>query len=287
MLKLPIELQLQILSPLCIVDRVAAEWTCKKFQELKPTKIHNRTFFDILREKLGIDLGAKQSTDLDKVQSNLSRRELKDVNGSIFYLMCNKNKVVISGSFILDCLYDTNFHNDINLYRHRAKSNPFDGCDFFGDYMDEISRGVPTEKTFSLSYDNAKHTIATTKKRLDTIIIDSKRNIETVILEYGDIDLTKARYCNGVLKVCSWENLIERKDYTRILSIEQENDSWTPTSNESEIREERKRKYEKRGFRITPHPKTESMQIYLDSGKQYDILEDIIKKRIAFSQFDD
>lgn len=268
MLSLPKDILSEIFSSLCIVDRVALEWTCKKFLEIKPTNIRNRTFFDILRQRIGEDLDIKQDITAQSTISNPN---------SLFFLMCKSLNVVISGSFILDCLYDTNFHNNINLYRRDTKST------HFADYMSLLCKGIPTEKNFSLSHVQTKYVIRATRKRV--ILLDVVADPEKVISHYADIDLTKARYRNSKLKVCSWEKLIERKDCTRIISVERR-PSFDEKS-ELDLRVSRMEKYIERGFDITHHPKEQETQNYLNTKDTTDsILEMVTKDQVDFTQFD-
>ncbi|CAK7994874.1 Hypothetical protein POVR1_LOCUS392 [uncultured virus] len=139
---LELDMMAEVIKHLCYVDVMAVRWTCHHLQRLKQP-----SFKQIFLQRLGSVIGVNPSLTIrdffpneeayDQSISDLKDRrsqgpvtdpeEYKAVGEAMrkhrhrFCEMLSETKSVISGSFIMDCLYGTNYHNDIDLYSTNEK----------------------------------------------------------------------------------------------------------------------------------------------------------------------
>jgi hypothetical protein len=103
-----------ICKNLCYIDILSLKYTCKKFSSLNFTL---PSFKDIFIKRLLEGNVVPTIDDAIKFCDNLY-----------------DTGAYVAGSFILDCLYETNYHNDIDVYDHLVPENLGNICliDNFG-----------------------------------------------------------------------------------------------------------------------------------------------------------
>ena len=194
----------------------------------------------------------------------------------------------IAGSFILDCLYETNYHGDIDVYDQR---NPEDtersgsGFDVKGQYnrfttylcqngfaffqpclgnSNYVRNFLPRSKTVVSQNSRDIFPISRTEKNQIQIVTSGiapsapgRSTVNKCILASYDLDICKVGFDGRNLYVRSWLKLIYRFDHmvpnTRFL-LSVYDASWVE---EKHIMENRAQKYRERGFHILRHPLTE------------------------------
>jgi hypothetical protein len=125
-----------IVSRLYYVDAMAFRWTCKLFVGIKQasfTKIFRQRLYPIIQldPEPNIEAIYKNEDalidDMELLDTELSNgpvdektddylrigKKMQQIRSSFCEVVKN-TKSIISGSFILDCLYNTNYHNNIN-----------------------------------------------------------------------------------------------------------------------------------------------------------------------------
>ena len=148
MLSLPKETLRIIRDYISYVDVVALRWTCKSlysmpnpiFKDRFMKKLYQVLNIQILESDLSLDKCDKAIDDVKNIvslvrklrndinvendpSSFVKRKELNDEGDHLlkiiaqhFCLKLHQYVGYVSGSFILDCLYDTNHHNDIDVF---------------------------------------------------------------------------------------------------------------------------------------------------------------------------
>ncbi len=185
------------------------------------------------------------------------------------------NNTYVSGSFILDVIYNTDCAGDIDIYEGDDKCTEYYDCDFrldnikysnrlkFLQYMytldlDNFSNGTKSDFT---SYNGPIYLIRNykTKKsntQIQHIVVRSK-NVDKFIENSFDLDICKNYFDGEKLKIGYLDKILTKKDYIRPLSLLMEfyvdmNDG--DNNNQHTLTYERMKKYIDRGFDIKKHP---------------------------------
>ena len=307
----------EVISDLCYVDAMAFRWTCKRMNVLSQPSFKD-IFLARLYPLLNLDPNKTIvdffpfEEDFDTSIDNLKREMLKGHDeGTIDYFqvgnmmrkhryhlcqMIKETQSIIAGSFILDCLYNTNYHNDIDLYAHPYSSmRKFLTMSGFFHYNGEtppeetqtILHGI---ETLSLKETNHNEIIQYIPVALRKVFpsrtscdVGWKRppkqfgSLQTIINRSYDLDICKSCFDGEKLYVRSWKKLFGRYDYikcnmrfvTRFYRDDGDDDDVEGI--DLEITEIRAKKYRSRGFRIEPHPQNnliiEMVTNVMENGK--------------------
>lgn len=215
------------LSYLCYVDRIALAQTCKEYH--KYNEIWGESFKNIVKRKL---------------RNHLSNPEK-------FLKLMQNGEIVISGSFILACLFDEDWYGDIDIYenskyaqdrindanklitlnsRHYTDQFIRDIAEFEGPgkIPDSIRELQFTPMTIFLFDQSEKYITANMKFSKERIIGNNIReftignikfqhiplsfNPHKLIKSTFDADLLKNTFDGTTLRVTSWDLIRSRKD---------------------------------------------------------------------------
>lgn len=194
-LDLPEDCIYEINKYLCYVDQMA----------LKFSLCHNvkLDFISILNKKLS--------------------EHVKDVDKFIDELI--KNKAIISGSFILACLYDNNNYNDIDIYEYNKSDNyyysnhykPFDEMSKMQQYY--YNQGYKWNSIKSIKSESKFCGVIGRVRNFN--YLDNNISIQNILVNCNimkfidnsfDIEICKNIF-NGTLMVKSWDNLFKRSSH--------------------------------------------------------------------------
>jgi hypothetical protein len=248
-ISLPFDCWYIISRKLTYVDCQSLRMTCKNFYDLP-----QRDFSSIVSEKL---------------QDYLPKDQIPR-----FLQILHLSKSYISGSFILDCLYDTNYHSNINIYTESTKEDTRQREEFTIPPCGKLtwsygySSNIFHEYLLELGYQPIQDEIyndkcCTIKKyhKLGRFVHITAIPFKDIIRRSFDLDICKSTFDGKRLYIRSWGKLISRYDY--ILPIECFITTMSPIDpkKQEEITANRKKKYEERGFNIDNHPIAEKIKI--------------------------
>ena len=243
---------------LCPVDYNSLRFTCKDLNKLEKPNYKN-----IIKQKL-----RNHIEDPDDFLNNLSK--------------CN---AVISGSFILSCLYDNIDYNNIDIFEYipEYENIDYDNIDIF-EYIPEYenfnfdcSGSYKTTKNnfrrylynkfgdetncHNLGYDRIKYRNREYKDIFNHICtpIDSLLYIKRSF----ELDICKNSFNGNNLYIKDWNKLIERRDYIR--PSEYTMVFIGGRYYNKYLCKSRMQKYENKGFKINRHPKHDKMIKYMNS----------------------
>ncbi len=264
---------------LSYVDVMALRFTCKYLHNVDPPH-----FRDIVEKRLQEVLYPK---NIKSCKENVIEKR------SVFCDKLYEYGSIMSGSFILDCLYNTNHHNDIDIYDPADPEKSYSLRGQFDYTQDnEYHYGDPYLKFAQYLYKCAFHPAHLTQgycipagairkylpREMGDIDIDTYKNmvqiipigligkniIPKVIYASYDLDICKSFFDGKKLYVRSWRKLIGKYDYIKpntrfLMSI------YIPDS-ETERHEtmRRKKKYENKGFKIKQHPDWNLIEAEID-----------------------
>jgi len=197
-----------------------------------------------------------------------------------------KHRAYVSGSFILDCLYDTDYHSDIDIYDNANPNVDYFLRQGFEDFnyqylkfcqflYRDFGYGGHTIHELAISRQiryyvprvylkDGKYVdfdIKTYKDKIQLIPValprkNERSQIGKFILASFDLDICKSAFDGENLYVRSWNKLFKRKDYikpnTRVLTNIY--DTETLYDRTQEVSDKRIQKYLDRGFDIQKHP---------------------------------
>lgn len=194
---------------------------------------------------------------------------------------------IMSGSFILDCLYDTNYHHDVDVYDPSGAPNTGPGSADYGDpgspkfkfmqymystgyhthtYPDLPKQGVYMTREFvHPSLHCGKNPCVCHPIQIIPVNLTPKKTLRgTVvrnILATFDLDICKNGFDGRSLYVRSWIKLIYRFDHimpgtSNILESYRGDRGPLMTA-------DRINKYTNRGFHITSHPDSAEILMFL------------------------
>ena len=321
---LPIDNLNEIAKYISYVDVMALRWCCKHLN-----KITIPCFKTIITKRLYSDLGLDTTLTFEDVYPDVSEYEadklmvqnefmedyelgyhcsrtddslsrflpdipLKKLRYGIVREL-TRCKAVIAGSFILDCLYDTNFHNDIDIYdnedalKNRIEKGKFTWGEQYLQYtqflwlcsmkdyctMDKLDTTATPIRTYTPLETNS------VKLQIIPISMDIKKCISATY----DLDICKSSFDGEHLSVRSWKKLIYKYDYIKsntkaIICVYDER-------SEKDALTKRMNKYRSRGFDIKLHPQIKEMNslienVYSCNGKT----DDKMLERIADGTID-
>lgn len=223
-----------IVNRLCYVDRIPLKLSCQFFN-----KIISQKPFDF------------KSIVLKKLKKHLP-------NAESFLEILRQNKAVITGSFILACLYDTDDYNDIDVYEYAE--NEQKGAD-----ITEISHFL--HKTFNYDFRLYEEVYSIRDFqaywiKVQHIIIhcDVKKYINATF----DLDLCKSCFDGEKLYIKSWKKLFEKYDYIKPNALLMSFYEESQIQNKSK---DRQIKYLERGFKIMQHPLYHQIIDYIKKRK--------------------
>lgn len=287
------------MSHLCYVDIMSLRWTCRLLNSY-PQPSFKTIFIQRLYPLLNLDPTKtiqaffEQEEDYDTSVNDLcdllrwgtipqetdQYQKVGDITRQHRYRLCEmlkETESVIAGSFILDCLYNTNFHNDIDLYVHQQSSMRkfmrISGFSWHGTGSAALNIISPSIENLSLVDTNRSEVIQfipidlrirrPERKSTDlgwkrpAMTLGSIRNF---INASYDLDICKSCFDGENLYVRSWKKLFERYDYIkcnmRFVTKFYRDTGDDESGIDLEITEHRAEKYRSRGFKIFPHPKT-------------------------------
>ena len=294
------------------VDVMSLRWTCKQFHAM-PMPVFKDRIADRLSEILGCKCDEVPNKEEEffenwKIIQRVYRDNIRDRNfvdnlykdmHSIVLDMKNMRRyflywlkqsgAIIAGSFILDCLYDTNYHNDIDLYDKMLLTN-FRGCFKYGEeplddkgmqfsqylWIAGFRDGVNCSTTNGLirKYNSVELSRGEAKKDKNCIqVIPMSIPIEKCISATFDLDICKSRFNGEKLLVKSWNKLVHRYDQIKINArfvmasyyLKNNNHHYIRGPFTEESTKERHDKYIQRGFNIILHPKAPQIEKYIHS----------------------
>ena len=218
-----------------------------------------------------------------------------------------KSKAMVSGSFILDCLYGTNYHDDIDIYDQADPNKIYmERSNFkFGDNYLKFNQYLYNQKFKNFTHDNDSdetyiirsyipnkiYSQINNDKTIDMYIkyeeyLKYKNKIQVIpialskgswkfILASFDLDICKNGFDGQNLYIRSWNKLINRKDYikpnTKVL-IHTYFHRYCAEEIDEKITKERLEKYKSRGFNIKKHPKYNEIKNEISDILNNDIL---------------
>lgn len=225
-----------IATYLCYVDKMALKMVCKMTHQI------TINFKSIVIKKLE-----------------------KHIDNPIEF--CNKlyeYNTIISGSFILACLYDTNDYNDIDIFNREIEHNNISNYSLFSQYIYDMKKYKHDFRLYGQVYNIRDWFINNTSLQIISLYMDPIKYIDTTF----DMDLCKSYFNGNSLVVKSWDKLFQRKDFIKpngLLML-----YYTNEINVENLSEKRMLKYNNRGFNIQLHP-------FYNSIKQK-IMNDITNK---------
>lgn len=210
---------------------------------------------------------------------------------------CNhlyKTGAYVTGSFILDCLYDTNFHNDIDVYDQstRKKDHKYDYFSeccpnnlqfnqyLYQTHFQNTNKGVTNCVTNAeqcitprlRTYINQLHPLCHTnhtdfKDSIQIIPIGLKRRhnerstIPRFIKASFDLDICQNIFDGRQLYIKNVNKLIYKYDYIKINTLFSIGiyEVGRDVDERQHVTEKRANKYRERGFHITKHPLCDEM----------------------------
>jgi hypothetical protein len=287
---LPADLHNLISKNLCYVDIVSLRWTCKilslvslpSFKQIFVNKLFplmglnpNLTIKDVcLKDSEYLEVADYLGEGRQDIEENIEK-----IMEKIRYEFCEmmfKTGSLISGSFILDCLYNTDHSNNINLYTHPKPINArnihhyvqgLSSIDFI-DYLVDCGFQRDKSRYFKLTNDLCMLQVTTLQFyglfRSKLTAGYTRTPINKFIDATYDLDICKSYFDGENLYVKSWHKLVYRRDY--IITSIRLNDAHFGISRfeiNNEITQARMRKYKTRGFDIIPHPQDDEIIKYL------------------------
>lgn len=211
---------------LCYVDKYALKLVCKKSSKIK------LDFKKILTDKLSIIID----------------------NTEEFLIKILESGAIISGSFILACLYDIDDFNDVDI---------FDPTENYSDCFTEISKYLYQK----YKYDNKTYKFVfcvrdfhTKYKKIQHIMVPL--NPINYINATFDMEICKNFFDGEKLYIKSWNKLINRSDYIKPNGLLME--YYVDTSKVKELSFNRLKKYKERGFNVQLHPKYDEIKTFIE-----------------------
>lgn len=202
---------------LCYVDKMSLKLVCKKSSKIK------LNFKKVILGKL--------SKYID---------DPKEFCKKLF-----ECKAIISGSFILACLYDTDNFGDIDIF---DETNVQNNITRFSHYLYLERKYSYDFYLYELVYNIRNFNVSGTKLQHIALYMNPIKFINMTF----DMEICKNYYDGKNLYVKSWTKLIQRKDYIKpnglLMSF------YTNDYEVDELSEKRRIKYIKKGFDVTLHP---------------------------------
>jgi hypothetical protein len=276
---------LHIENFLCPVDYNSLRFTCKKLNELASPNVLQRI----------IDKLSKHCEDPIDFLNNL-----------------DKHNSILSGSFMLACLYDNIEYHDIDIFEYTSPSNqlnPYWTPPHLRDYFISDIRSDTTTDSFRMYlyktfpsknpdpvelYSQHCHTLRSYGNIFQHICTCLPPL--TYIPRAFDLDICKVAYTGSKLYVKNWTKLIERSDFLRpngyIMSYYHQNLKL------EKIYDTRLEKYEQKGFKIYKHPKHDLIIKYMKlladkvicqdnlSGSHFNLLSFVKDGTLNLEEFD-
>jgi hypothetical protein len=267
MLALPKETLRIICNNISYIDVVALRWTCKPLSKMPNPSFKDRFMkklcqvlnIQTLESNLSLDKCDKAIEDLKNIgtlvrtlrndiniendpSSFIKRKELNDEGDRLlkiimqhFCLKLDQCGGYVAGSFILDCLYDTNNHNDIDVFfitdsirdYNLEDSDDYYGldlwsnCDRFSYYISMTGFKHMNERDLSnkhevemkkLGYYDPTGGSKTILQIIGVPIYKQDLSLSEFIDATFDMDIVKSRFDGNKLTVINWNKLVERYD---------------------------------------------------------------------------
>lgn len=303
-----------IIPCLSYVDVVALRWTCSSLLPMPMPCFASRfakRFFDALQINVS-SLPPRPNSNREYEEQKY--RVLEETYRGVF---CSSERralkfriidelaicgAVVAGSFVLDVLYDTDHHNDIDIYDRTSLSldhvdrsfyratlrNGGDNNLKFAQFLrlgefPRIDNRRPTKTDATREQEDTCRTIYNYSSRelVSSYFSDCNRNsmqlipvpmdIFRFISASFDLDICKSCFDGKQLRVRSWNKLVERYDYMKYnKSFAMDHYTENCGAKYPEL-SNRTEKYRQRGFDIRPHPRLEEIQLHIqeaaNSGK--------------------
>lgn len=259
-------------------------------------------YINIFNRMITILEQIKQRSNLDLVKFDFAndilverfkeyiKQELPGLNANEFLNDIDKTGSAIAGSFMVKWITGLSFEcGDIDLYE---KIEDYESTVTYVNNQEEFKRKTPMTAILSekyefvwkksITYSNTSYMTREFKRNEKNINVIGIPYIDiwTFIVESYDLDICKVAYHEGKIKVYNVQKLIEKKDIIRpptLLSLAFYERSLPDVFSINEVinkQENRKEKYENRGFEIIKHNKTN------DIVKNNAKILDLIKKNI-------
>lgn len=217
---------------LCYVDKYSLKLVSKKMHKIK------LDFKPIVINKLG------------KIIDNADE-------------FCNKlhqYKCIMSGSFILSCLYDEDYFNDVDLFdKEIAQSfeNNASHRNGFSEYLYKNGKYPYEFKPYEEAYVIRNFNFCGTKIQHICSLIDPVKYIDLTF----DMDICKSYFDGEKLYVKSWDKLFNRKDYIKPNGLLMQ--YYSKNVHVENLCRDRIEKYRLRGFDIQYHPEYDKIKQYI------------------------
>lgn len=182
--------------------------------------------------------------------------------------LCDKileKKAIVSGSFVLACLYNTAWYNDIDIYEGREETKDPYLASVWDDEYNRNCLGAYLYSLFDGKYHHSTYApqtyIIRNFGKFQQIIVGM--DVKKFIYRTFDLDLCKVAFDGKKLYIKNWDVLFSRKDkikpnYSIMLFYDHSDNKCA----------ERMHKYNQRGFSITLHPKYDEILQYQNKVKQ-------------------
>ncbi|CAK7994610.1 Hypothetical protein POVR1_LOCUS134 [uncultured virus] len=282
MADLPLEIIKLIFNDVSFVDKMSMRWSCKFIQSLPMP-----SFKDVFIKKIFPLLGLPPIEDDSYLSSSCYQDDVNLVNIMMQHVnevdhlrmkrlrngLCEaiyQSRAGVSGSFILDCLYGTNFAGDIDFYEPLEPNHPKSFK--FGDGTMPMTQFIYQcgffcrTSALDESVRNFETSLKTDCKPLVQIIqipIAKSETDRSAIPKFinatFDLDICKNIFNGRTLMVRSWKKLIYRYDYIKCHSACLLGAYANDPIPEDVRLENRRTKYLNRGFNIQAHPRFNEM----------------------------
>lgn len=232
---------------LCFVDQMALKRVCKKTSRIK------LDFKKIILDRL--------SRHIDNP---------KEFCDQLVYC-----RAVISGSFIIACLYDTNDYKDIDVFDQQTNRD----VSAFSNYLWKHRKYEYTAHIYDNVYMIRNFIVKETTIENVIVYIDPIKYINATF----DMDICKSYFDGNKLIVKSWDKLIQRRDFIKPNGLLMT--YYSGDFNVYQLSIKRMAKYINRGFDITFHPKYEDIVKYVESSVEDRCFKQTAKVFVDLSQF--
>lgn len=217
---------------LCYIDNYSLRLVCKKSSKIK------LDFKKIIIDKL--------SKYIDNVD--------------MFLIKLIESRAIISGGFILACLYDNDLFDDIDMF-DRVNDPKLDHS-ILSNYLYETYK-IYDSKPFNFTYRIRAFHIKDKNKKLQQIAVELDPS-DYINMTF-DMEICKNYFDGNNLYIKSWDKLIKRSDYIKPGNLLMLKEYIKRNVSCLELSKIRMNKYIKKGFNISLHPKYKEIKLYIEN----------------------
>lgn len=247
------DILLSVVHHLCYVDYMALKFTCKKLHiGMRDMKDFKRIFINKLAKNFTLKCAVELCTTLQSTKS------------------------MVSGSSILDCLYDTEHRNDIDIYTVSDDIYRKMVSHGFINRIEVVDSSGYMHFATNYCMDEEDKTIQIIQVPPATLV---RNPVVTFITSAYDMDLVMNGYDGQTLYIKNWNVLFNRSDFIRPsmgLLFRHNVEYYKENTNT------RLAKYRERGFDIAKHPKYDDMFEKIISMDKVDTVDEMMTTAMVF-----